>query len=306
MEIPAALKVKTLGLPRWAWIALLAGGVGVGLYLRHKDTSSGSEGEPETELGQPSTPSSLVPPAAGIEPQGGGGGGGTGSSTTTIPKEEPRYEGEKPEKILPHEEEFEHEPELPNSGPPIREQNTGEGGILPGSEHATPGGGVIAENTGGEKIGIGGGQPAPGGGNGGGGGGGGGGKIGIGENEKAREQKQEREEREKKERIQREQSERTAQEKQQKKHAEIERLQGEKNNIINEINRLQGEIGGLQNHISQLTNVLQKYPRATQRPQWEAERNQDRANIENKQNNINQLRANEQNKSNEINFWNNW
>lgn len=301
MEIPAALKVKTLGLPRWAWIALLAGGVGVGLYLRHHDQSGGNEGELETELGQPSTPSSLVPPAAGIEPQGGGGGGGTGSSTTTIPKEEPKYESEKP--ILPHEEEFEHEPELPNSGPPIREQNTGEGGILPGSEHATPGGGVIAENTGGEKIGIGGGQPAPGGGN---GGGGGGGKIGIGENEKAREQKQEREEREKKERIQREQSERTAQEKQQKKHAEIERLQGEKNNIINEINRLQGEIGGLQNHIQQLTNVLQEHPRATQRPQWEAERNQDRANIENKQNNINQLRANEQNKSNEINFWNNW
>lgn len=300
MQIPAELKVKTLGLPRWAWIALLAGGVGVGLYLRHKDQSTGSETEPETEPGQPSTPSSLVPPAAGIEPQGGGGDG-TGSSTTTIPKEEPRYEGEKPEKILPHEEEFEHEPELPNSSPPSGPQNTSEGGILPGSQHETPGGGVIAENTSGEKIGIGGGQPAPGGGN-----GGGGGKIGIGENEKAREQKQEREEREKKERIQGEQSERTAQEKQQKKHAEIERLQGEKNNIINEINRLQGEISGLQNHISQLTAVLQEHPKATQRPQWEAERNQDRANIENKQNNINQLRANEQNKSNEINFWNNW
>jgi len=60
------------------------------------------------------------------------------------------------------------------------------------------------------------------------------------------------------------------------------------NQARNEINRLQGEIDGLQNHINQLTNVLQQYPKAKQRGQWEAERNQDRANIDNKRNAINQ------------------
>lgn len=40
------LKSKTAGLPRWAWIALLGGGLAVGLYLRSRSTE---EAEPEEE-----------------------------------------------------------------------------------------------------------------------------------------------------------------------------------------------------------------------------------------------------------------
>jgi len=48
------LKVKTAGLPRWAWISLLSGGVILGLYLRSRNAS---ETEPEEEEEQ--TPEGL-------------------------------------------------------------------------------------------------------------------------------------------------------------------------------------------------------------------------------------------------------
>lgn len=38
------LQAKTAGLPRWAWLTLLAGGIGFGLYMRHRSSS-----EPEVE-----------------------------------------------------------------------------------------------------------------------------------------------------------------------------------------------------------------------------------------------------------------
>lgn len=40
------LKIKTAGLPRWAWVSLLSGGVILGLYLRSRNAS---ETEPEEE-----------------------------------------------------------------------------------------------------------------------------------------------------------------------------------------------------------------------------------------------------------------
>lgn len=45
------MKVKTAGLPRWAWIALFSGAVITGLYLRHRAAESEevSEEEPSAE-----------------------------------------------------------------------------------------------------------------------------------------------------------------------------------------------------------------------------------------------------------------
>jgi len=53
------LTVKTAGLPRWAWLALLAGGVGVGLYLHSRNAESEGEGEEETEELPGAVPQSL-------------------------------------------------------------------------------------------------------------------------------------------------------------------------------------------------------------------------------------------------------
>lgn len=44
------LKVKTAGLPRWAWIALLGGGLAVGLYLRSRSTEETEPEEAEEEV----------------------------------------------------------------------------------------------------------------------------------------------------------------------------------------------------------------------------------------------------------------
>lgn len=44
MKVPPTLKAQTFGMPRWLWLALLAGGVGVGLYLRSKKKAE-AEGE---------------------------------------------------------------------------------------------------------------------------------------------------------------------------------------------------------------------------------------------------------------------
>jgi hypothetical protein len=42
------LKAKTAGLPRWVWVAIVGGAVGVGLYLRHRS----SEAEKVSEEGE--------------------------------------------------------------------------------------------------------------------------------------------------------------------------------------------------------------------------------------------------------------
>lgn len=41
------LQAKTAGLPRWAWVALLGGGVAFGLYLRHRNSEEPEETEEE-------------------------------------------------------------------------------------------------------------------------------------------------------------------------------------------------------------------------------------------------------------------
>lgn len=43
------LKLKTAGLPRWAWLALFGGAVGVGLYLRSRSEPPETEQEEEEE-----------------------------------------------------------------------------------------------------------------------------------------------------------------------------------------------------------------------------------------------------------------
>lgn len=63
---------------------------------------------------------------------------------------------------------------------------------------------------------------------------------------------------------------------------------GECQKAQNEMNRLQNEINGLQGQIAQLTNNIQAHPNAQQRSSWESQRNQIRANIDNKRGNVEQ------------------
>lgn len=250
--MPPALKVKMMGLPRWAWGLMLAGGVGVGLYLR--SSTSTKKAEQDVEEGYLNS-GNLMPPAAPIEAGGGGGAGAGGERAVGSSELLPAAKTPLEEATPPSEQEV----ELPESNPPP-EEITATGIQAPAptrprepvrNEPIGPGGNrepIRGETIGGGKIGEG--HPV-----------GGGGKIGEGHPVSNPEQ-------EKKERIQREQAERTAAEKLAKKQAEI--------------NRLQNEINGLQNHIAQLTAVIQEHPRAVQRGQWESERNADRANIDNK------------------------
>lgn len=206
--MPPFLTAKTMGLPRWAWGAMLVGGVAIGLYLRmhHSKEAAGTEISPEGYLNS----GNLMPPGAPIE-GGGGGASGGGATERAI-----GAESEKPPEehaVAPTAEEV----ELPESKPPL-EPVVESGGGQPSKGGAQP---VRGETIGG---------------------------AGISENKPVAPpaNKQEREK------------------------------------IHNEITRLQGEIDGLQNHITQLTAVIQAHPNAKQRGQWEAERNQDRANIEHK------------------------
>lgn len=57
--MPPALTAKTFGLPRWAWLAIITSGVGLGLYLRHK-ADSGEEGEAASESEVEGTPLETV------------------------------------------------------------------------------------------------------------------------------------------------------------------------------------------------------------------------------------------------------
>ena len=54
--MPPFLKVKTAGLPRWAWVAMIGGAVGIGLYLRHR---SAEAEEPEAEEEEPGSEDAL-------------------------------------------------------------------------------------------------------------------------------------------------------------------------------------------------------------------------------------------------------
>jgi hypothetical protein len=271
-------KVHTLGLPRWAWAAMLVGGVGLGLYLRQRNIEPGATGE-DGEEGYLNS-GNLMPPAApiGLEGSYGGSGGGVGGGGGGVP-----ISVKPPEMIREEIKELEEgyklpsfEPvELPESSPPP-ERTVEE------PHHNQPVSGPVKIN---DPI------PAP----------GGGGKIGISPAQPVKNPEQE-----KKERIQKEQAERSAQEKLEKKRNEINRLQGEINNLQNDINRLVGEIDGLQNHIAQLTSVIQQYPNAKNRGQWENERNSDRSNIDGKRQRINEDQGNIDHKRAEVQFWNNW
>lgn len=50
------MKIKSAGLPRWAWVSLFSGAVLVGLYLRHRsqEMEEPEEGEEEPEYGEDS------------------------------------------------------------------------------------------------------------------------------------------------------------------------------------------------------------------------------------------------------------
>jgi hypothetical protein len=85
------LNTKMAGLPRWAWLALLAGGVGVGLYLRSLNQETEGEGDEETE----ELPSSGSNPQSMESMEGETGGGlqalGVAGPTpqATVPVETP-------------------------------------------------------------------------------------------------------------------------------------------------------------------------------------------------------------------------
>lgn len=75
--MPDVLKAKTLGLPRWAWLAILLAAIAIGLYLRHRAKVEEEE-EGGTEENAVSGPVGeyIEPPYEG-EYLGGGGGGGS-------------------------------------------------------------------------------------------------------------------------------------------------------------------------------------------------------------------------------------
>lgn len=60
------LKAKTAGLPRWAWLAIVGGAVGLGLYLRSRSTE-----EPEGEEEEPSASEDSLAAYEGTESAGG-------------------------------------------------------------------------------------------------------------------------------------------------------------------------------------------------------------------------------------------
>lgn len=61
------MKIKSAGLPRWAWVSLFSGAVVVGLYLRHRsqETEEPEESEEEPEYGEDSLASYDGTDAAG-------------------------------------------------------------------------------------------------------------------------------------------------------------------------------------------------------------------------------------------------
>lgn len=114
------LKVKTLGLPRWAWLSILLAAIAIGLYLRHRAKVEEGEGTGEEAVSGP-VGEYIEPPYEG-EYLGGGGGGGSeyegGSSTELnlereLQKEENQRirEGEKEENAR-----LQYEAEHPPSG----------------------------------------------------------------------------------------------------------------------------------------------------------------------------------------------
>jgi len=80
--MPEALTKKMFGLPRWAWLIILAAAIGVGLYLRHKHAQEEAEQEaqPSEEAPVGVTAVESVPLGMANEGEGGsyfyGAGGG--------------------------------------------------------------------------------------------------------------------------------------------------------------------------------------------------------------------------------------
>lgn len=90
MNLPPVLTAKTFGMPRWAWMALLAGGVAVGLYMRRRSQAQDAMAEaaaPSPDGTDPASPDSL---AAQSDPGLAGVGvvGPTGGSV--VPVESPQ------------------------------------------------------------------------------------------------------------------------------------------------------------------------------------------------------------------------
>jgi hypothetical protein len=162
--MPTWLVAKTLDLPRWVWVSMLVGGVGIGLYLRHK-----KEPEESTEPSEPeeseSNSGGVVPPAAPI------GSGGEGVQPVRPNKQE-NFETMPeiiPADTLP-------EPEIPNTAapePPLQPTHNepapgstgtvGVGGATPalqpvGTSPAAPG---IVSGPGGSWGSVGGATPLP-------------------------------------------------------------------------------------------------------------------------------------------------
>lgn len=114
--MPPFLVERTLGLPRWAWLTIMVGGGGLGLYLRlHNDEEEIEDVEEERSLNS----GNVMPKAPGVTAEGGGVSGGGGFEVSPGGKQEtlPEVVTVPPTVELPTTE-TPAEVELPESGPP--------------------------------------------------------------------------------------------------------------------------------------------------------------------------------------------
>lgn len=101
--MPEALTKKMFGLPRWAWLIILAAAIGIGLYLRFKKNAE-AEVEFEGEEAPVGVVGSEAVPVEGYNGEGEGGGyyygEGRGSSVNEgVPIEEGEGQGH-PETVI--------------------------------------------------------------------------------------------------------------------------------------------------------------------------------------------------------------
>jgi hypothetical protein len=85
------MTIKTAGLPRWAWMALIAGGLGVGLYMHSRNSEAEAVEEGEGYEEEPSAPQNSLQSYEGTEAAGSLQGLGLAgpAATSTIPVENP-------------------------------------------------------------------------------------------------------------------------------------------------------------------------------------------------------------------------
>ena len=71
-EAPAFLKKKVAGLPMGVWIAVIAAGVGVGLYIRHKNAQQAQDQQQQQDQTGQTIPYNQLQGSGGSLDTGGG------------------------------------------------------------------------------------------------------------------------------------------------------------------------------------------------------------------------------------------